>query len=140
MARKPHNRPVLLIDDSHEDLFLAKRLLARAGVTHPIVTIDGGEEAIVFLHAATLPGAAELVPMLIFCDVKMPAQDGFDVLKWVRSQSALKTIPMYILSGGDLESDRTKALELGATGYFAKFPSAEVFKRIVDEAAANDGG
>lgn len=139
MPRASHIRPVLLIDDSHEDLFLAKRLLARAGVTHPIVTIDGGEEAIVFLHATTLPGAADLLPILIFCDVKMPARDGFDVLKWVRSQDRLKNVPMYILSGGNLESDKDKALKLGATGYFAKFPAAETFKQIVDQAAA-DGG
>lgn len=132
MARKSHTRPVLLIDDSHEDLFLAKRLLARAGVTHPIVTIDGGEEAIVFLRATTLPGATELRPVLIFCDVKMPIRDGFEVLQWVRSQKMLERVPMYILSGGNLETDKEKALQLGATGYFAKFPSAETLKQIID--------
>src|SRR4051812_1939014 len=109
MAGTHSNRPVLLIDDSHEDLFLAKRLFARSASKRPIVTIDGGEEAIVFLRAATLPGAEELRPCIIFCDVKMPIQNGFDVLEWVRTQKSLDDIPFFMLSGSDLESDHERA-------------------------------
>jgi CheY-like chemotaxis protein len=132
MARKSSSRPVLLIDDSHEDLFLTKRLLARAGVKQPIVTVDGGEEAIVFLRAATLPRAEDLVPCAIFCDVKMPKQNGFDVLKWVRSQKALKDVPFTILTGGDVPIDRERAKELGADHFLVKFPPPEILKKIID--------
>lgn len=131
MARPSHLRPVLLIDDSHEDLFLAKRLLARAGVTHPIVTIDNGDEAIVYLRAAGLPQARELLPVVIFCDIKMNGRSGFDVLKWARTQAALREVPFYMLSGADLEVDRRRAEALGATGYLAKFPVPDALKRIV---------
>lgn len=131
MARNSHSRPVLLIDDSHEDLFLAKRLLARAGVTRPIVTVDGGEEAVVFLKAAMLPNAEDLLPVVIFCDVKMPARDGFEVVQWARTQPALQPLPIYMLSGGDLDSDRERARNVGATGYLVKFPIPDVFKGII---------
>lgn len=134
MARKSSSRPVLLIDDSHEDLFLVKRLLARAGIKQPIVTVDGGEEAIVFLHAAALPGAEDLLPCIIFCDVKMPKQNGFDVLKWVRSQKAFKDVPFAILSGGDVPDDRQLAQDLGAEHFVVKFPAPEVLQRLVDHA------
>ena len=134
MARKSSSRPVLLIDDSHEDLFLIKRLLSRAGVKQPIMTVDGGEEAIVFLHAATLPGAEDLLPCIIFCDVKMPKQNGFDVLKWVRSQKALEEVPFAILSGGNVPDDRELARELGAEHFVVKFPAPEVLQQLVDEA------
>lgn len=136
MAEIPSTRSILLIDDCHEDLFLAKRLLARGGVKHPIVTIDGGEEAIAFLRAAALPQARDLVPLIVFCDLKMPVQNGFDVLQWVRSQGALKDLPFYILSGGTLESDRDRALQLCATDYLVKFPPAEVFQRAIADAIA----
>src|SRR5437016_5385879 len=92
-------RPILLIDDSHEDLFLTKRLLARAGLKHPIVTIDDGEEGIAFLRAATMTEASGIVPCAIFCDIRMPKIDGFDVLKWVRSQKALAKVPIAMLTG-----------------------------------------
>ena len=134
MARISSSRPVLLIDDSHEDLFLVKRLLSRAGVKQPIVTVDGGEEAIVFLHAAALPGAEDLLPCIIFCDVKMPKQNGFDVLEWVRSEKAFKDVPFAILSGGDVPADRERALELGANHFLVKFPTPDVLQRVVDEA------
>jgi CheY-like chemotaxis protein len=134
MARPSHTRPVLLIDDSHEDLFLAKRLLARAGVKQPIVTVDSGTEAMVFLRAAMLPEANDLLPVVIFCDVKMPAIGGFDLVKWARSHGALAHVPIYILSGGDLDSDRQRSHEVGANGYLVKFPVPDVFRDIVDAA------
>jgi two-component system chemotaxis response regulator CheY len=124
---------VLLIDDSHEDLFLVKRLLSRAGVKHPIVTIDGGEEAVVYLRACLAPGAAGLTPAVVFCDVKMPGHDGFSVLEWARQHVALRGVPFFILSGGDLEEDRARALGLGATGYLVKFPNGEQLKAILKQ-------
>ena len=126
--------PVLLIDDSHEDLFLTKRLLARAGIKNPIVTIDGGEEAIVFLRAATLAGAADLLPCCIFCDVKMPKLNGFSVLKWAREQEPLRQTPFAMLTGGDMPEDRQRADELGADHFLIKFPKPDTLKGIVEQA------
>jgi CheY-like chemotaxis protein len=124
-------RPVLLIDDSHDDLFITKRLLARAGVKHPIVTVDGGAEAIVFLRASALQGAEDLLPCIIFCDVRMPIQNGFDVLTWARKHKQLKNVPFFMLSGGDTDGDRARAAELGATGYLIKFPPPDDFVRLI---------
>lgn len=132
---EPTSHCILLIDDSHEDLFLVKRMLARAGVKHPIVTIDGGEEAIVYLRACLVPGAEALRPAAIFCDVKMPKHNGFEVLRWARKQTALRAIPFFILSGGDLEEDRARAHELGAAAYVVKFPAAEQLRRVLVQAA-----
>lgn len=127
-------RPVLLIDDNHEDLFLIKRLLARAGVKGPIVTIDDGEEAKIFLRASLNAGAAELMPRCVFCDVKMPNVDGFELLKWMRVQKPLAKIVFCLLHGSDAPTDQEKALKLGADHCFAKFPSADVLGKVVDQA------
>lgn len=137
MGRPSHLRPVLLIDDSHEDLFLAKRLLTRAGVAHPIVTINDGDEAIAYLRAAGRPEGGELLPFIVFCDVKMNGRSGFEVLAWARAEPKLKLVPFYMLSGADLEVDRQRAAELGATGYLVKFPVAAQFKQLI---TAADGG
>lgn len=134
MARKPHTHPVLLIDDSHEDLFMAKRLLARTGIKHPIVTIDSGDEAIVFLRASMLPGAEQLLPCIVFCDVRMPGQSGFDVLKWVRQQKPLEKLPFVMLTGENHDTDKARAAQLGATGYLVKFPTPEKLQNAIDAA------
>jgi two-component system response regulator len=122
----------LLIDDNHEDLFLTKRLLARAGVKHPLITIDDGEEAIALLKAASVPGAAGLLPCLVFCDIRMPKIDGFDVLKWARSQPALARTIIVILTGGDVPEDRDKAKTLGADHFLVKFPTPDVLRKVID--------
>jgi CheY-like chemotaxis protein len=125
-------RPILLIDDNHEDLFLTKRLLARAGVKHPIITIDDGEEAIALLKAASGSESTGLLPCLVFCDIRMPKIDGFDVLKWARSQPSLAKTTIVILTGGDVPEDRTRAKKLGADHFLVKFPSPDVLKKVID--------
>jgi CheY-like chemotaxis protein len=132
MSSTPEVHPVLLIDDSHEDLFLTKRLLSRAGIKRPIVTIDDGEEAIVFLRASTMAGASGILPCCIFCDVKMPKVNGFAVLQWARKQDALRKTPFAMLSGGNMPEDREKAFALGADHFLMKFPKPDVLKQIVD--------
>jgi CheY-like chemotaxis protein len=129
-------RPILLIDDNHEDLFLTKRLLARAGVKHPIITIDDGEEAIALLRAATAPASSGLLPCIVFCDIRMPKIDGFDVLKWARGQPALGKTIIVILTGGDVPEDRAKAKSLGANHFLVKFPTPDVLKTVIEGTSA----
>jgi two-component system, response regulator len=135
-ASGPVLRPVLLIDDSHEDLFLTKRLLVRGGIKNPIVTVDGGEEALVFLRASTLPGARELMPCVILCDVRMPKVNGLEVLKWTRGQAALKETTFAILTGGDMPEDREAASRLGADHFLVKFPPVDTLRRIITTACS----
>lgn len=124
----------MLIDDSQEDLFLAKRLFDRAGISSPVMTMSSGDDAIAFLHAASQPDSTQPLPFVIYCDVKMPAQSGFDVLQWVRNHSTLRHLPFFMLSGADLESDKERAQQLGATGYLAKFPTPDLIKQTIDSA------
>lgn len=127
-------RPILLIDDNHEDLFLTKRLLARAGIRHPIITIDDGEEAMAFLRAAAAPTSAGLLPCVVFCDIRMPKVDGFDLVKWARGEPGLARTVIVMLTGGDVPEDRTRAKALGADHFLVKFPTPDVLKAIVDRA------
>jgi CheY-like chemotaxis protein len=125
-------RPVLLIDDNPEDLFLTQRLLVKAGIDLPVVTVDGGEEAITLLRASLAPASTALMPAVIFCDVRMPQRNGFDVLRWTKTQPLLAKIPFALLTGGDMPEDRLTAKNLGADKFFVKFPATEALKAFVD--------
>ena len=127
--------PVVLVDDSPEDLFLTQRLLEKAGISNPVVSIDGGEEAIRFLGEAGKKGRAQ-IPHFILCDVRMPKIDGLAVLKWVRSHAPLKEVYIAMHSGGDVPADRVRAIELGANEFLVKFPTIEEVQRIDAEANA----
>lgn len=99
----------------------------------PIVTIDDGEEAKIFLRASVNAGAADLMPRCIFCDLNMPKVTGIELLKWMSEQKALAKIPFCLLDGGNTRRNEERAFKLGADHFFTKFPTTDVLKKIVEQ-------
>ena len=64
--------------------------------------------------------AKEEKPDLILLDLILPKKDGFEVLKELKADGKLKSIPVIILSNLEGTGDVEKALELGATTYLVK--------------------
>jgi CheY-like chemotaxis protein len=124
---------VLIVDDDPDDLFMTKRLLLKAGVKHGIVSLRSGEETLGYQKGCC---ATDVPPCLMVLDIKMPQVTGFEVLAWVRKQSALQRTKIYMLSGSDEPVDRTRAGELGADGYLVKHPPASVLTEILERACA----
>jgi diguanylate cyclase (GGDEF)-like protein len=112
---------VLAIDDSEAIHALLRARL----VSEPIELYHaaGGEEG--------LRCAAELLPDLILLDVDMPAPDGFEVCRRLKSQSRTQSILIVFLSGATSTEEKIKGLELGATDYITKpFDAAELRARV----------
>ena len=76
------------------------------------------------------------IPGLILLDLRLPRVPGFDVLKWIRSQSSLSCIPTIILSSSKEDRDMQTAYELGANSFLVKPLNAaeltEMVKASVD--------
>ena len=87
---------VLLADDDPDIRELGRLLLARHG--HQVVTAEDGVEAIAMLPTET--------PELVVTDLNMPHKDGRDVCSAVRSSSALRLIPVVILTALPLNDER----------------------------------
>lgn len=122
--------PVILVDDNHDDLFILKRLLTRTGLKNPIVTFDHPSEAMRFLEAAIRVPDTGLIPAAIFSDKKMDGIDGFDLLKWVRQQDALRRIPFYLLTSSVDPRDAERAKKFDATRFMEKFPPQHVLDEL----------
>jgi CheY-like chemotaxis protein len=138
MASHSNLPPVLVVDDSADDLILIKRLLAKAGIKNPVVTFDDPTKVLAFLKAAAQTPDSGLIPCIVFTDLKMPRVDGFDLLKWVRDQKKpLADLPVIILSGGAEEKDLKRAKTLRANKYIVKFPKPEAIAAIIAEACAS---
>lgn len=70
-------------------------------------------------------------PDLVILDVMLPGQNGFDVCRKIKSNSALKNIPVIMLTAKDGEIDIVLGLELGADDYVSKpFSPKILFSRI----------
>ncbi len=67
------------------------------------------------------------IPDLILCDVQMPEQDGYEVLRTLRQNSLAATIPFIFLTAQGGKADFRRGMELGADDYLTKpFTKAEL--------------
>ncbi len=78
-------------------------------------------------------------PDLILLDIAMPGQNGFEVLEELRKEDTFKKTPAIFLTNMAQDSDKKRAGELGAVGYFVKAntPLEEIsgeIRRILSDA------
>jgi DNA-binding response OmpR family regulator len=103
-------RKILLVEDEGFLRRIFKGRLVKEG--YEVTDVESAERAL-----ERLP---ELRPDLIILDLYLPKMSGFDLLKLLKADPALRDIPVVILSGLGQESDIRKGLELGALEYVVK--------------------
>ena len=129
---------ILLVDDSDDDILLVRRAFEKAGLTNPIHTVRGGEEAVAYLSGVGRYSnrSENPLPDLVLLDLKMPKIDGFEVLMWIRSQAGIRGLPVVVLTSSDEMSDVNKAYELGANSFLVKpfeFENYTTLARVIRE-------
>jgi CheY-like chemotaxis protein len=124
--------PILITDDESEDRFFLQKALRKAGVKNPILEFRDGADLLQFLeaHAKDHKSAGEIADLL-FLDIKMPLVDGFDTMRSIRNNPALKLLRIVIVSSSSLPKDQERAAELGAAQYLEKYPTSETLARVV---------
>jgi CheY-like chemotaxis protein len=112
---------VLLADDSDADRFLTKRILTGSPRLEIIAEVENGEEAVAYLAGKDQYADRQAYPFpdLLVLDLKMPRKNGFDVLKWLRTQS-FNQLVVFVLSGSDLADDIERSMQLGAAAFCTK--------------------
>lgn len=87
-------------------------------------------------HAADGQVAEQMIehnapPVLILLDVMLPYQDGFHLLKKIRTQPNWEELPVIMLTAKSQESDIVRALNAGANDYVVKpFQPSELVARV----------
>lgn len=109
------SQPILIIDDSEDDFYAAKRALVKANLYNPIEHATSGDSAIALLQSKTFTR-----PGLILLDLNMPGTDGRQTLEIIKRDKMLKTIPVVILTTSDDERDIETCYALGANTYIQK--------------------
>lgn len=116
-------KTILLVDDERDIVELTRMRILSMG--YNVIVANDGEEAIEKVKKER--------PDLMLLDVKMPKLDGYQVCKIVKSDPALKEIPIILFTASSRHvmelSDR--ALELGAASCIKKpFDSKELLEQI----------
>jgi CheY-like chemotaxis protein len=113
---------VLYVEDEENDVLLAEIAFRRALIEQKLVVARDGQQAIDYL-AGKGPFAdrgAHPLPRMVLLDLKLPQKSGFEVLRWIREQPALQSLPVVIYTSSGAKSDRDQAHEFGATEYLVK--------------------
>jgi CheY-like chemotaxis protein len=113
---------ILLAEDSEDDVILIKRAFRKARIRSALVAVHDGEEAISYLTAfGRFADRTQFpFPELFLLDLKMPIRDGFEVLRWMRTQPDLKKLPVIVLTQSDRIKDANEAYKLGAYSFLIK--------------------
>lgn len=112
---------ILVVEDSATDRQIILSALAPTG--HHIITADNGDEA--------LQKAMQEHPQLILLDVILPSQNGFQVCRQLKSDSATQDIKIILVTSKNQKSDRFWGLKQGADDYLTKpFEDQELLDSI----------
>jgi two-component system, response regulator len=114
-------RRLLLAEDSVNDIELTLAALAEHRLANQVDVVRDGAEALDYLyrrgaHAERRPGN----PAVLLLDLKMPKIDGLEVLRQVKSDETLRTIPVVMLTSSRQEGDLLRSYELGVNAYVVK--------------------
>ena len=105
---------VAVVEDNPDNRMLVQALLEDR---YDLSEYETGVEAV--------DGLPDNVPDLVLLDISLPEMDGTEVLQWLRTQDALKDIPVIALTAHAMAGDREKYLSIGFDDY--------VTKPIIDE-------
>jgi CheY-like chemotaxis protein len=133
------NQNIFLVEDDENDVFMFKRSLKKTGIEIPVRLATDGQQAMDMLAASGDPAQREEIPVpsIIFLDLKLPYHNGFEVLKWLRTQSHLQNTEVIILTGSEEPSDRRLADALGARSYLVKPVSPSQIQNALESLRTN---
>jgi two-component system response regulator len=121
---------VLLVEDDPGDVILTKEGLRASKLHINLHVVDNGEKALAFLHREP-PYEDVPRPGLIILDLNLPRVNGMEVLREIKTNDALKTIPTVILTTSRAEEDVVRSYKLGANCYVSKPLNLDEFVKVV---------
>jgi DNA-binding response OmpR family regulator len=112
---------IVLADDNADMRDYVRRLLLASG--YGVTAVADGE--------AALAAVRQRSPDLLLTDVMMPKLDGFGLLRAIRNEPGLTSVPVIILSARAGEEAKVEGLEAGADDYLIKpFAARELLARV----------
>jgi CheY-like chemotaxis protein len=126
-------KPILYAEDDENDAFLMDRVFQKLKVPNRLQVVADGKLAIAYLAGSAPYQSRETypLPVLLLLDLSLPGRHGLEVLKWIKGEPALTTLPVVVLSSSNQQSDVHRAFLLGAQGFIVKPGDPDELSRIV---------
>jgi CheY-like chemotaxis protein len=130
-------KKILLAEDSPQDAEMTLAALSEHHLSNHIVLVGDGEEALDYLYArGKYAGRTDGSPLLVLLDLKMPKVDGLEVLRAIKNDPELRTLPVVMLTASREEQDVVKSYRLGVNAYVVKPVGFQKFVEAVKQIGA----
>lgn len=131
MVKEQEKLSVLLVEDNEDDVLIAQRAFKEFKVISDVSVAHDGQEALDMLYAAgRYSGQKPLRPSIILLDITLPLMDGLAVLKKLKADQSLRSIPVVMLTTSSRHEDIVRCYESGAASYITKPASLEEFLEL----------
>jgi CheY-like chemotaxis protein len=125
---------ILLVEDDPKDVELTLNALAEHNLANEIAVVRDGVEALDYLYRrGAFVSRPNGNPVVILLDLKMPRLDGVQVLRQLKSDETLRSVPVVVLTSSREERDLEEAYRLGVNAYVVKPVQFTEFVRVVKE-------
>jgi DNA-binding response OmpR family regulator len=122
MSEQSLKPKILVVEDDKSVSYLLEFILNREGFATASAA-DGRAAEILF--------ESEPLPLLILLDVMLPYQDGFQLIRIIRTKRGWGDVPIIMLTSNSHEEDIVRALDSGANDYVVKpFQPNELLARV----------
>jgi CheY-like chemotaxis protein len=112
---------ILLVEDSTRDAELILGALESHQLAGEVAHVRDGAEALDYLYRrGPFAGRSDAHPILMLLDLKLPKVDGLEVLRQIKSDPALRMIPVVMMTSSRQEQDLVRSYELGVNAYVVK--------------------
>ncbi len=112
---------ILLAEDDPNDVELTLSVLRKNHLVNDIAVVRDGAQALDYLfRRGEYADRDPAPPAFVLLDLKMPKVDGLEVLRAIKSDESLQSIPVIILTSSQEEQDLVRSYELGVNAYVVK--------------------
>ena len=120
---------ILLVEDDTADIRLAQEAFRTTSSFVSIHVASDGLQAMDFLkQRGAYDGAPR--PDIILLDLNLPLVDGRQLLTLIKRDEEFSAIPVFIVTGSEIEADRPTSLKNGANGFHRKPVHWEEFESL----------
>jgi CheY-like chemotaxis protein len=121
---------ILLVEDNPADVRLVQEVFKEARIHNKMrVALDGDKAMQILRREGEYARASS--PDLIILDLNLPKKDGREVLKEIKKDENLKSIPVVILTTSNAEEDLIETYKNNANCYISKPVDLDNFIRVV---------
>lgn len=113
---------ILLVEDNLHDAELTIRAFKKHNFSNQLVHVQDGAEALDFLFGRGKYNNRNMEqhPRIVLLDLKLPKINGLEVLRMIKNDNTLRSIPVIVVTSSTENQDIKTAYELGANSYVVK--------------------